>query len=243
MIDTIRNDLGERLDYSYRQAHPSQTSEWLYIIGHGVTGNKDRPIVKDSAEALNQAGFDTLAFSFSGNGASEGRFQDSHVSKEVNDLGSVLDAVGERKIAYVGHSMGAAVGVLKASGDARIQRLVSLAGMVDTKTFASTEFGDQAPGHGLMWGEEACPLSESFMADLCQTVGSVKENGSKVSVPWLLIHGKDDDVVPLRDSETIAALKMKNVSFVPIDGADHSFNGDSRKAAMGFLTEWAQSNR
>lgn len=240
MIDTIRNAQGERLDFTYRQADPNKASEWLYIIGHGVTGNKDRPIVEDSAKALNQAGFDTLAFSFSGNGDSEGRFQDSHVSKEVGDLGSILDAVGERKIAYVGHSMGAAVGLLRASSDPRIQRLVSLAGMVDTKTFALTEFGEEKPDHGLMWEEEDCPLSQAFMTDLCETVGSVHENATRVSIPWLLIHGKEDDVVSTKDSESISALAKDNVSFVSVDGADHSFNGDARAKAMTTLVDWAK---
>lgn len=240
MCDTIRNTQGERLDYTYQQADAENPSDWLFVIGHGVTGNKDRPIVIDAANTLTGAGFDTLAFSFSGNGDSEGRFQDSHVSKEVEDLGSVLDAAGDRKIAYIGHSMGAAVGVLRAAKDSRIQRLVSLAGMVDTKKFALTEFGDQTPNQGHMWEEESCPLSQAFMTDLCDTVGSVLETAKSVSVPWLLLHGIQDDVVPIGDSESIEALGNPNVSFQKVDGADHSFNGLARVPALTVLTTWAQ---
>ncbi|MBD5780678.1 alpha/beta fold hydrolase [Pelagicoccus sp. NFK12] len=242
MFDTIRNAQGEKLDYSYQQADPAQPSEWLYVIGHGVTGNKDRPIVADSAQALKAAGFDTLAFSFSGNGDSEGRFQDSNVSKEVEDLGSILDAVGERNVAYVGHSMGAAVGVLRAARDPRIQRLVSLAGMVDTKKFALTEFGEETPDQGLMWEEESCPLSQSFMTDLCETVGSVLESAKSVSIPWLLLHGTEDDVVLIEDSESIAALSKPKVTLQKIEGADHSFNELARAPAMAVLANWAQKN-
>lgn len=240
MFDTIRNTEGERLDLSYQQANPQATSEWLYVIGHGVTGNKDRPIVIDSAKTLNAAGFDTLAFSFSGNGASEGRFQDSNVSKGVEDLGAVLDAIGGRKVAYVGHSMGAAVGVLRAVQDRRIQRLVSLAGMVDTKKFAVAEFGQETPDQGLMWEEESCPLSQSFMTDLCETVGSVFDAAKSVSIPWLLLHGSDDDVVLIDDSESIAALNKPNVTLQKIEGGDHSFNELSRAPAMAVLANWAR---
>lgn len=241
MFDTIRNAHQERIDYSYQQADPQMPSEWLYLIAHGVTGNKDRPIVVDAAKALNAAGFDTLAFSFSGNGDSEGRFQDSTISKEVEDLGAVLDAIPERKIAYVGHSMGAAVGVLRAAKDPRIQRLVSLAGMVDTKTFALTEFGEETPDQGLMWEEESCPLSQAFMSDLCETIGSVLDAAKSVSVPWLLLHCEADDVVPIKDSESIAALGKTNVTFQKIEGGDHSFNDLVKAPALAVLAHWAKN--
>ena len=94
----------------------------IVVLGHGVTGNKDRPFIVALAEGLAAAGIPALRFSFSGNGASEGRFTDSTISKEVDDLDAVLDAF-ERAIrsAMWGHSMGGAVGVLRASGDSRIE--------------------------------------------------------------------------------------------------------------------------
>ena len=56
-----------------------------------------------------------------------------------------MDALGSKKIAYIGHSMGAAIGVLSTARDNRIRCLVSLAGMVDTRKFAETEFGGEIP--------------------------------------------------------------------------------------------------
>lgn len=240
MNTPIFNSFGEKLDYSYQQAKTDTPSEWLYVIGHGVTGNKDRPIVVDSAKALNAAGIDTLAFSFSGNGDSEGRFQDATTSKQIGDLTSVLDAIGNRKVAYVGHSMGAAVGVLTASNDTRIKRLISLAGMVDTKKFAETEFGEEIPDQGLMWEEESCPLSQVFMTDLCETIRSVIESTKPIQVPWLLLHGTEDDVVLIDDSRAVSALEKENVTMVEIPGGDHSFNEAARKPAMEALSSWAK---
>lgn len=240
MEKPIRNQQGEALDYRYRQANADRPSDWLYLIGHGVTGDRQRPLVIDSAQALATAGFDTLAFSFSGNGRSEGTFQKSTISKEVEDLRSVIDAVGPRRIAYVGHSMGAAVGVLLASQDKRIQRLVSLAGMVDTKTFALTEFGQEVPDQDLMWGDEACPLSSAFMTDLCETIGSVLPAASSIEIPWLLLHGTADDVVPILDSQSIAALGKSNVTVTQIQDGDHSFNGAARAPVLAALTAWAK---
>jgi len=235
MNHIIKNRLGETLDYSFANAAPENyKSGWLVILGHGVTGNKDRPVVADTAAALNAAGFDTLRFSFAGNGDSEGVFQDATISKEVGDLESIINAASETysKIAYIGHSMGNAVGILQAAKDQRINVLVSLAGMVDTKTFALTEFGEVTPDAGFMWDEEDCPLSSAYMHDLCDVIVTLEPLVDCVTVPWLLIHGTTDDVVLPKDTQTVESIKGDAVSSVYIDGADHSFNEPTHKEAM-----------
>lgn len=235
MIETIKNQQGEQLDYSFSSASGgSDSSEWIVLLGHGVTGNKDRPVIADTAHALNAAGFDTLRFSFAGNGDSEGDFRDATISKEVSDLEAVIEAVAPHyaKIAYVGHSMGNPVGILQAMKDKRIQALVSLAGMIDTKTFAQTEFGEETPDEGLMWDEESCPLSSAYMHDLCDTIVTVEPLVPTIEIPWLLLHGTADDVVLPKDTETVEMIKGNDVQVIYIEGADHSFNEPSHKNQM-----------
>ncbi len=193
------------------------------VIGHGVTGNKDRPFLVALAEALSEDGIPTIRMSFSGNGDSEGRFEDSTISKEVEDLRCVIDAVDGWKILYVGHSMGGAVGVLQASNDTRIGGLVSLAGMVHTKAFAQREFGDVMPDEGFMWDEPSCPLSQAFIDDTA-AIGTVVTRAPSIQVPWLLVHGTEDDVVPLQDSLDIFARANEPKQLVQIEGADHVFS-------------------
>lgn len=238
----IRNAVGERIDYAFASgAADTKKAGWLVLLGHGVTGNMDRPVVADTASALNAAGFDTLRFSYTGNGDSEGDFRESTISKEVGDLRAVIDVVlkAYSQVGYVGHSMGGAVGVLSAAQDDRIAALVSLAGMVETKTFAETEFGEETPDEGLMWEEETCPLSSAYMKDLCEDIVSVIPSAEKVEVPWLLIHGSADDVVLPQDTESIQALKGDAVNVVMVDGADHSFNEPAHKEQMTTtVAEW-----
>jgi len=235
MNSEIKNTFSEQLDYSFSKANSAQSfSEWIVILGHGVTGNKDREVVVDLAHGLNAAGFDTLRFSFSGNGDSEGDFRDATVSKEVGDLDAVISAVTKsyQKVCYVGHSMGGAVGVLKAASDERISALVSLAGMIDTRKFAQVEFGEETPDVGCMWEEESCPLSSAFMHDLCERIGNLEAEVSRVSIPWLLLHGTADDVVSIHDTETVQALRRDAVSVNYIAGADHSFSNPEHKSMM-----------
>ena len=200
----LRNRVGEKLDYTLTE---HDNSPYTVVIGHGVTGNKDRPFLVALAEGLNNAGITNLRFSFAGNGDSEGKFTDANISKEVEDLGAVLDALEDadrrsNKICYIGHSMGGAVGVLRTSQDERIRLLISLAGMVRTKKFAETEFGEEMPGQGFMWDEPTCPLSQAYMDDLF-TIDTVEDLAVGIRVPWLLVHGTEDDVVLIDDSETI----------------------------------------
>ncbi|MEY4201963.1 MAG: hypothetical protein RLZZ265_3703 [Verrucomicrobiota bacterium] len=238
MFGEIKNSHGERIDHTFHQGDAN--SKNLVILGHGVTGNKDRPFLVTLANTLAAAGRNVLRLSFSGNGASGGRFTDATISKEVADLGSVLDAYAGWNICYVGHSMGGAVGVLRTSQDARIRCLVSLAGMVRTAAFAQREFGMVKPGAGFMWDDEQCPLSQAYMDDLTQ-IGTVLDAAPKIKVPWLLIHGTEDDVVPIQDSKDILIRAGNDVKFVALQGSNHVFAGDYTAPMVETVVAWVKA--
>ena len=237
MFGEIKNEQGERIDYTF---HPGKgNSKDLVVIGHGVTGNKDRPFIIALAEGLSQMGIPALRVSFSGNGASGGSFADSTISKEVTDLGSVFDRLADRRICYAGHSMGGAVGVLRASSDSRIRLLVSLAGMVHIKAFAQREFGSVKPGEGFMWDEPTCPLSQAYMEDMAR-INSVVDLAPQIKAPWLLMHGTEDDVVPIQDSNDIFRKANDPVELVEIKGASHVFAGEYTPVMVEKVVSWVK---
>jgi alpha-beta hydrolase superfamily lysophospholipase len=240
MNSEIRNPSGEKLDYSFHDAGPDAHA--LVIIGHGVTGNKDRPWDLALGETLAANGCHALRFSFAGNGDSEGDFRNCTVSKEVADLGAVLDAAhaaGHSNIVYAGHSMGGAVGVLRTASDDRIQYLISLAGMVHTAKFAQVEFGDATPDQGFMWEDEDCPLSSTFIDDM-NTVDSVLDHATQIHVPWLLVHGTTDDVVPIEESREIFAQANEPKTLVELPGVGHVFADDGLQPMLEAVTTWLQ---
>ena len=237
MFGTIKNPSGETIDYTFHEGVANARD--VLIIGHGVTGNKDRPFVVALAEAVSAEGVPVLRFSFAGNGSSEGSFRKCTISKEVDDLKAVLSATesaGLRAI-YAGHSMGGAVGVIAASSDSRIRHLVSLAGMVNTEAFYNREFGEEAPDSGCMWEDASCPLSKVFLSDM-KAIGTTAPKASEVTAPWLFVHGTDDDVVPIEDSREIFALANDPKKLVEIPGADHVFSEDGLKPMTEAVISW-----
>ena len=238
MFGKIKNEYDEQLDYAFHEG--DRESKNIVVLGHGVTGNKDRPFIVALAEGLAAVGIPAFRFSFSGNGASEGKFTDSNISKEVDDLGAVLNALDGYSVCYVGHSMGGAVGVLRASQDSRIQLLVSLAGMVHTKAFAQGEFGDVTPDEGFMWDEPDCPLSQAYMDDLTQ-INSVVDHSPQIRVPWLLVHGDADDVVPIEDSHDILAKATDQAQLITLEGANHVFSDEFTPMMVEKVVAWIKT--
>lgn len=239
MFGSIQNLQGETLEYDFLPG--KEGSSELVVIGHGVTANKDREWAVTLSDALAHAGIASLRFSFSGNGGSGGRFEDSCPSKEADDLRCVLKAVSDWEVTYVGHSMGAAVGVLVASTETSILRLVSLGGMVDTADFAQRKFGDQVPGRSLMWEKPECPLAQSFMEDMAK-LDSMETRAQSMALPWLFVHGSADTVVPPEESERLYKQDAPFRTFLCLPDADHVFSGDHAAIMATQVVDWLQSD-
>lgn len=237
MQETITNLEGEIIDYTFHEG--SNGARDLLVIGHGVTGNKDLPLIASLAQAVAAEGLPVLRFSFSGNGFSGGDFRKATISKGIQDLKSVLskaDSLGFRVI-YAGHSMGATVGTIVSSRDDRIYRLISLAGMFNAKAFYDREFGQEIPDSGYMWKNQKFPLSLAFKKDL-ELIGSVIEDACLVKVPWLLVHGMEDKIVPIEDSRQIFNTIKEPKKLIEIEGADHMFSGNGGPAMIESVITW-----
>ena len=76
--------------------------------------------------------------------------------------------------------------------------------------------------------DPSCPLSSTFQNDL-ESIVSTAPKAAEVKVPWLLIHGTEDDVVPIEDSREIFALAGEPKKMVEIPGANHVFSEAGEK--------------
>lgn len=231
----INNAQGERLDYSFHPGEKNATG--LVVIGHGVTGHKDRPFLVALAEGLAGAGIPALRVSFAGNAGSAGHFTESNITKNTEDLGAVLDALAGYTVAYAGHSMGGAVGVRRARRDDRIRLLISLSAIVHTRAFAENTFGHLTPGKDRMWDKPGCLLSQDYMDDLRQ-IDTVVGEAAEISVPWLFVHGTEDDIVPIQDTYDAFAQAHEPKELVVLEGADHVFEEGLLPAMVDAVVRW-----
>ena len=236
--DEFRNPAGERIDHVFHPGVGGAKHDTLVIIAHGLTGNLDRPQLAALANGLAARGWPCLRITYPGNGNSEGDFRDCTITKEIGDLTSIIDSLpAGTRVAYCGHSMGAAVGTLAAARDPRIQVLVSLAGMVHTAAFYEREFGSLEPGKDCLWEEPDFPLSQAFADDL-RGIGNVLESAARVNVPWLFLHGAEDDLVPVQDSRDAFAVAAGRKKLVEIPGAGHSFDEASYPVLVEETEAW-----
>jgi len=231
---SLRNVHGEELAFSF--APPGAGGRDVVVLGHGVTSDKDRPWSEGLAAALARSGIATLRIAFSGNGESEGRFIDSTISKEVEDLRAVVDALAGWRVTYVGHSMGGAVGLLAAAGDERIRALVSLAAVTHAAEFGQRMFGHLRAGEPML-GKEHCPWGAALEADLSGW-GSLAPQAREIRVPWLVVHGDADDVVPVDHSLDLAESAGDRAELVVLEGVDHSFGGDGLAQMLSVVAPW-----
>ena len=229
-IGEVRNRHGERIDAVFSPGAPSESTEStdprrVVLVAHGVTGRMDRPYLVAICDALAEAGLPSLRFTYAGNPGSEGRFEECTISKEIDDLGAVIDAargVGFERVTYVGHSMGGAIGALRAADDARIDSYVSLAGMVHIADFMDRTFGLLEPGRDVMLDKPECPLTAAFLAD-ARAHGSTLDAVRRLTIPTLIVHGTDDELVPFQDGLDHRDAAPSVTQLVPLPGVDHRF--------------------
>jgi predicted alpha/beta-fold hydrolase len=82
------------LDWSLAGARPAAR---LGIISHGLEGDSSRPYVRGMARALNQAGFDALAWNYRGCGGETNRLLRAYHLGDTDDLAEVVRHATENK--------------------------------------------------------------------------------------------------------------------------------------------------
>lgn len=210
----------------------------VVVIGHGCTSDKDRPWSRALSTALAARGIASLRVAFSGNGDSEGRFEDCTLTKEVADLRAVALALerGGLRAHYVGHSMGGAVGLLAAEADARIRTLVSLAAVTHTREFILRLFGELPFGEPML-GKPRCPWNRALRDDFVAH-GSLTGRVPAVGAPWLVVHGTADEVVPVAHSRDLVRASSGRAEVVELEGVDHSFTGAGEVRLVEAVVPW-----
>ncbi len=206
----------------------------VIIVCHGFTGSKEgsgRAVAM--AEKLALSGFSTLLFDFAGCGQSEGQWENITLSGQISDLEAVVSwcrREGFDKIVLNGRSFGGTTTLCYAHGDKKVDAVCTWAavarpGSLFEKRAACTEPLQGNPDELVtLEGEEgAFSLKRRFFFDL-GTYDPAESAAALTSRSLLIIHGSNDQSVPVEDAELLYKRAGEPKKLVIIDGADHRFS-------------------
>lgn len=220
----------------------------VVIFCHGFKGFKDWGPWHLVAKAFAEAGFFFIKLNFSHNGVDSTDLSDitdaeafgqNNFSLELNDLGHLIDwfvndneeyrhYINVDDVNLIGHSRGAITVLLKTLEDDRIQRVSTWAGAFNIQKFIQLE-------EDSIWREtgfatvvngrtkQVYPIGYQLKQDYIDNVErlNLQAQIKNLDQPLLLIHGDNDTVAPISNSEKINAA-IKHALFLKLEG-DHTF--------------------
>jgi uncharacterized protein len=221
------------------------TSRPAVLVVHGFKGFKDWGMFPHLAERLARAGFTAVTFNLSGSGVDDAgefslpdRFGHNTFSAELQDLQRVLDALLSgalgvpvpSTLALVGHSRGGGIAVLQTARDSRIRTLVTWAAISRVERWPEDQRSAwRARGHSEIQNArtgQILPLYTDVLDDIEQNAETldIEAAAARIRVPWLIIHGTEDESVGFTEAETLkAASRRKKTQLLAIERGGHTF--------------------
>jgi pimeloyl-ACP methyl ester carboxylesterase len=217
------------------------------VVGvHGFKGFRRWGFWPAIAARLNADGFAFLNFDTSHNGVGPGgmdfdepaRFERNTWTREEEDVDRVLAALrlgslphpgrtDTARVALLGHSRGGGLAVVHGSRDRAIRGVVALSPVATVLRFGARELAEgrkrgfipvvnARTGQTLRYGADA--IAE--LARRTDLHDIAKSHAAHLACPLLVVHGEDDEAVPLAEGRRLAASAPRG-RFVAVPGADH----------------------
>jgi len=234
----FKNRDGELL--SGRLELPLKTqAQQFALFAHCFTCNKNLNAVKNISRALAQKGFGVLRFDFTGLGESEGEFEDTNFTGNVNDL---IDAALFLEREYkapqliIGHSLGGAAAISASSKLPSIQAVVTV-GAPGRPEHVQHLFGNNQEtivkdGRAQVdIGGRPFYIKKQFIDDLNNQ--DLSEFNKKDKQAVLVMHSPQDKTVGIENAELIYEMAKHPKSFVSLDGADHLLSNKKDSLYVG----------
>jgi uncharacterized OsmC-like protein/alpha-beta hydrolase superfamily lysophospholipase len=219
------NASGERL--AALLDRPTGAPRAFALFAHCFTCGKDIRAAKRIAEGLTARGIAVLRFDFTGIGASEGEFANTHFSSNVADLVAAanhLRQVAQAPALLVGHSLGGAA-VLAAAGEMPEARaVVTIAAPADPSHVTGLlkeripEIRAQGEVQVTLAGRPF-RIRREFLDDVSGQ--RLDDKIAKLRKALLVLHAPGDDIVGIENASHIFLAAKHPKSFVSLADADH----------------------
>ena len=217
------------------------------VICHGFKGFKDWGYFPHLAARLARAGVTAVSFNFSGSGVGPDgesfsepeRFGHATFSRDLDDVAAVVTALhaGDlvqglavpTRLGVFGHSRGGAVAVMYTAAQPRVAALVTWAAIGslvrwDEATIAKWREDGRTDVVNMRTGD-VLPLYTDVLDDIeAHSAGRLDLLGAAaaVDVPWLIVHGADDEAVDPGDAEKLHGAAGGSAELEIIPGGTHT---------------------
>jgi dipeptidyl aminopeptidase/acylaminoacyl peptidase len=221
--------------YLARGGEPKPTAVML----HGCPGVEKN---LDLAADLRDRGWNALAFHYRGCWGSGGRYD---LRTITSDVAAAIDflrsgehpSVDPDRIAVAGHSLGGWAAVLAAAADQRLRAVAAFGAVADLRaTVLSAGEIDREIARFVAAGPEDLARQRDEVAAAPQPVDVA---GLISPRPLLIVHGSQDEWIPVSQARTLYQRAGQPRRYVEIEGANHSFSWHRerlRELIVGWLT-------
>ena len=217
-------------------------------ICHGIPTEKPDPSNKGYppfAERICHQGFAVLIFNFRGTGASGGNFD---ILGWTRDLKAAIDylftqpEVDKSRLSLLGFSGGAAVSIYVASQDSRVSCVAACACPAEFTFITEVDNPQSVIDHFRNIGtirDKDFPHSTEEWLNGFRLVSPINYISRIAPRPLLLVHGNQDDTVPVTDAYKLYDKAGEPKQIIIIDGAGHRLRQNER--AMAIVIDWLKS--
>ncbi|MBD3862424.1 bifunctional alpha/beta hydrolase/OsmC family protein [Olleya marilimosa] len=217
------------------------------IFAHCFTCNKNLSAVKNITRELTSNGFGVLRFDFTGLGESEGDFENTNFSGNVDDLISASNYLKENHTAptlLIGHSLGGAAVIFAASKIDSVKAVATIGAPSNPKHVKhliqnSVEEIKATGKANVSIGGRPFTIKKQFLDDIeTKSLPDVAKNLRKA---LLVLHSPQDTIVGIENAEEIYVAARHPKSFVTLDGADHLLMKKEDSIYVGsVIATWAK---
>ena len=208
----------------------------IIVFIHGFNSNKDSRTLALTRYLLNKKNISTFRFDLFGQGESEGKFEELTLTEGINDglaAIAVLKKRGYKKIGVIGGSFGANVAIHIASRLKSVLLLGLISSAVDYKeqiqnALSKSELQEWKE-QGYRTIKDGKRINYTYYQDIVNH--SAFEAARDIRIPTLIIHGDDDESVPVSQSIKLSKIIPHN-KLVLIKGADHHYSNPLRYEEM-----------
>jgi len=217
------------------------------LFAHCFTCSKNLKAATNIARAMTGAGIAVLRFDFTGLGQSEGAFEDTSFSSNVEDLLSAVDWLANTHRApdiLFGHSLGGTAVLQAASKVPSAVAVATIGSPADPEHVAHMLGGaqDSLAEHGIaevQLGGRPFRIRKAFVDDLA--VHDLSATVASLRKALLVMHAPLDDIVEIENASDLFVAAKHPKSFVSLDKADHLLSRDEDSRYAGeMLAAWAK---